>query len=207
MVVMNTDLRAYQRVMDLIDKTLFPRTVARTLNDVADNVTNGAKKNVQQRMIVRTTFTTNSIRTDRRARGTNLRTMHSRSVSLSPYLATQETGGNIRARNRAHPIPTIKARTGRNQKKSIATRYRMNRLGTIKQNPQFFIGRSPRSGTLGLWERYQNNKRIRLIRRLEHSTITLKAKHWHRDAVRLFASQRNITKIFTHHAKQGLPNA
>lgn len=205
MVIVNTDLKNYKRAMDLFDKTTYPRVLVQTLNHIADDVTQGAKKNVSQRLIVRTKFTTNSIRTDRRARGTNLRTMHSRSVTISPYLGTQEEGGNIPAKSSVHAIPTIKSRSSRNIRKSIARRYRLNNLPDFSTSKQFFMARPRGKGSRppGIWERYQNNKKIRLIRRTEDSSITLKAKHWHRDSVRVFASPRNVTKLFQYYAKRG----
>lgn len=65
----NIDTRSYMAAMRILGKQVLPTVMADTLNGVAAANAKQMKKNVEKRMIVRTKFTTNSIRQDRHARG------------------------------------------------------------------------------------------------------------------------------------------
>ena len=199
----DADIKKYMTAMKIIDKRLLPKTVAETLNNTADAVAGRGKKNAQNRLTIRTKFTLNSIRQDRHARGEDIGRMYSRAGTISKYLPLQDEGGTVRAENKRIPIPTEKARTGKNPRKRIAQRYAMNsvQFGQGK----FFMGR-PKGGNrpLGIYERFQNNKRLRMIRQLEHSSVRVPASHWFSDAVKKYGTAQFIQAQFVKLSKRYL---
>jgi len=129
--------------------------------------------------------------------------MHSRTSSISPYLAIQNYGGTIKAQGQRIPIPTLQARTSKSIQRSIARRYRMNQLGSFDGGSKFFMGK-PKGGDrpIGIWERYQGNKKLRMIRNLEKSRVEIKGVHWHDDAVKKYGTRQFIRAQFIKHAKR-----
>ena len=168
----------------MLSKEALPEAAAIALNQTADAITERAKHNVQQRMTVRTSFTTNSIRTKNRARGGDVGRMFAKTGTISRYLPTQNAGGVIRARRRKVPIPTIAARQGRSERGKVAGRYNMAKIGNIGTDGRFFIG-VPKGGNrpLGLWERHSGNKRLRQIRRLDNTSVSVPRTKWFDDAI------------------------
>ena len=190
----------------MLSKEALPEAAAIALNQTADAITERAKHNVQQRLIVRTPFTLNSIRTRNRAKGGDVGRMFARTGTVSRYLPIQNAGGTIRARNRRVPIPTVQARRGRSARGKITSRYSMANIGNVGTDGRFFIGK-PKGGNrgLGLWERHAANKRLRLIRRLDNTAVEVPATGWFDDAISAHApllgarfrraAQREITRV------------
>jgi hypothetical protein len=210
----DVDTRAYMNAMKLLGQEVLPEVVAETLNQTAEAVTKESLRNVKKRMIVRTKFTINSLtragarpyRALNKARGRNVQRMFSRAGSISPYLGIQDTGGVQRPESGQRvPIPTLQARTGRSIQKSIARRYNLGSMGNIGSDGRFFIG-TPKGGgrPLGLYERYQGGKRLRMIRNLESAQVTVPASRWHRDAAEEMGNQRFIRARFKRRAQQRL---
>lgn len=197
----DVDTKAYTHAMRMLDREALPRTVAAALNSPAEAIARESKRNVERRLIVRTKFTTNSIRQDRTARGQNFRTMHSRVGTLSPYLPIQDEGGEVKAQRQRIPIPTLDARTGRNARRAIASRYRMDRMGAFSKGSRFFMGRS-RSGRQGIYERMAN--RVRMVRNLEHSSVRVPASRWWSDAVARYGTAQFIRAQFIRAAEAEL---
>jgi hypothetical protein len=196
------ETQKYVQAMKLFDKHALPRTVADTLNGVAEAVSKQAKINVQKRLIVRTKFTTNSIRQDRHARGTNIEKMYSRAGSISPYLRIQDQGGIVQADDQRLPIPTLEARTGRSNTRAVARRYRMNQLGALKRNKKYFIGR-PNGAPLGIYERKKKRK-LKMIRSLEKERITVPASRFFSDSVKKYGTSQFIRAQFIKRARKHL---
>jgi hypothetical protein len=208
------DTRAYIHAMRLLGNDLLPQVVAETLNETADAVTKRSLRYLNRRLTVRTKFTTNSLkRTGARpfhalnkARGRNVQRMFSRSGSISPYLGIQDAGGKQKPKRGSRvPIPTLSARTGKNLSKSIASRYNLGRMGDISRDGRFFIG-TPKGnqGPLGLYERYQGNRKIRMIRNLASQEVTVPASRWFSDASDELGSQRFIRARFQRNARRRL---
>jgi len=198
--------------MRLLGKTVLPETVADSLNMTAEAVTEAGRKNIKRRLTVRTKFTLNSL-TGRsaqpydalnKAMGHNIQRMYSRAGTKSPYLSTQETGDKITADGSRVPIPTLAARRGQQQRR-ISRAYNLRNMGEIGTTGRFFIG-VPKGGSrpLGIYERYQSNKRLRMIRNLESRSVTVPAVHWHKDAVRRFGTQQFIAAQFKKAAQKRL---
>ena len=200
----SVDTRAYMHAMRIIGRDALPSAVAEMLNNTADAVANEAKRNVQRQLIVRTKFTTNSIRQDRHARGPNIAAMYSRAGSISPYLAIHDEGGQINADNQRIPIPTLQARTSRSIRKRIATRYAMNRMGPMRGNPKYFMGR-PRGSrrAVGIYERRPGNK-LRMLRNLSERNVTIRRTNWWSSSVRRYGTTQFMRAQFERAARRRL---
>lgn len=169
-----------QRLRWMGDRAL-PDTVAQSLNETADAITARSKHNVRRELTVRTKFTMNSIKTKNRARGRNVDRMFARTGTISKYLPLQNVGGTVRARSRSVPIPTVAARTGKSYQRSVAQRYRMNKIPKTSASNAFFMGRGGRSGDYGIWQRTRTG--VRLVRRLGHRSVDVPATNWFDDAI------------------------
>ena len=200
--------------MRLLGREVLPQVIAETLNETADAVTRRSLQYLQKRLTVRTKFTTNSLtragarpyQALNKARGQNIQRMFSRAGSISPYLGIQDTGGTKGPRRGSRvPIPTRNARTGRNINKSIAARYNLGRMGDIAGDGRYFIGvPKGNQGPLGLYERYQNNRRLRMLRNLESAQVDVPATNWHSDAADEMGQPRFIRARFKRRAQQRL---
>jgi len=203
----NVDTRSYMTAMRILGKRVLPAVMADTLNGVAAANAKQMKKNVEKRMIVRTKFTTNSIRQDRHARGTDISRMFSRVGSVSPYLAIHDEGGTIKAKSKKIPIPTLQARTSRSKQRRIARRYAMNRIdiGENQSYGKFFMGK-PRGGNrrAGIYERHHNNKRLTMIRNIESGKVKIDPNHWFSDSLKKYGTHQFIQAQFKKHAKKRL---
>lgn len=209
----DVETQKYMTALRIIDRDALPQAVALTLNRTADAVTNAARGNIERRLIVRTRFTTNSL-TNQRARpfsalnkamGASVDRMFSRAGSFSPYLLIQDAGGTISAGGRRLPIPTVAARTGQNLRRSIRKAYRMDQIGNVDSSGRFFIGRPKGGGRpLGIYERHGNNKRLRMIRNLSQSSVTVPASRWFSDAVARFGTPQFIRAQFLRAARERL---
>lgn len=203
----NIDTRSYMAAMRILGKQVLPTVMADTLNGVAAANAKQMKKNVEKRMIVRTKFTTNSIRQDRHARGSNISRMFSRVGSVSPYLAIHDEGGIIKAERKKIPIPTLQARVSRSKQRRIARRYAMNRMdiGESQSYGKFFMGK-PRGGNrrVGIYERHHNNKRLTMIRNIESEQVKIDPNHWFSDSLKKYGTSQFIQAQFKKHAKRRL---
>jgi len=207
------------QAMRLLGREVLPQVIAETLNETADAVTRRSLRYLQKRLTVRTKYTTNSLtragakpyRALNKARGTNIQRMYSRAGSMSPYLATQDTGESIRGSKR-RPIPTLNTRVSKSEAKSIAGRYNLGKMGDIAGDKRYFIGepkgyakmKKHKGGPLGLWERYNKNKKIRLLRDLSEYQVDVPGTNWHRDAADEMGQQRFIRARFKRRAQQRL---
>ena len=204
------DTRSAMLALDMAGKTVLPEAVAETLNIVADASTKQQIKNVKRRLRVRTKYTINSIKSGRarpyqalnKARGRNIDRMFSRTGTFSSYLWTQEGGQTIKGRDGALPIPTSKARTSQDILKAVAKRYRIGGSDSLKDGAygdtgKFFIG-TPKGGgrPRGLYERKNKNKRLTMLRNLEHEEVKLKDTNFHDDAIKRYGTPQYIRAKF-----------
>lgn len=168
-----------QRLKMQGERTL-PDAVAEALNETADAITMRSRLNVQRRLTVRTQFTVNSIRTKNRARGRNAARMFARTGTTSRYLPIQNVGGEIRANRSRMPIPTREHARGGSNRNVVRRRYRMDRLGSIKNSSRYFMGSGP-SGKAGIWQR--DGRRLKMIRDLSQQSVRIKPTNWFTDAI------------------------
>lgn len=200
------------RALRIIGNEALPEVVAQALNETADAVTTAALKNINKRLIVRTKFTTGSLmrrgahpyKALNKARGRNVARMFSRAGTISPYLPLQETGGTVQARSSRIPIPTLAARRGQKRRR-ISSPYSMRNLGDLDGSGRFFMG-VPKGGNrpLGIWERTNANKRLKLIRNLEKSTVWVPETNWYSDALRRYGTHQFIRSRFHRAANRRL---
>lgn len=192
----DSDVKKWARTMKVLGLQAFPEAVAETLNISARQMVHDVKGNTNDSMIVRTTYTTNSIRQDRHAKGGNIDRMYSRAANRSPYLPLHDEGETVYAKHSKLPIPTMAARAG-NLKRPILSRYRMNSLGAVKNNPRYFMGK-PKGGNrpTGIWERHSGNKKLRLIRRLSVSSAKIPRTDYFTDAHNENTKESKMRKRF-----------
>jgi hypothetical protein len=197
----DSEVQKWARTMKVLGLQAFPEAVAETLNQSARQMVHDVKGNANDSMIVRTTYTTNSIRQDRHAKGGNIDRMYSRAANRSPYLPLHDEGETVYAKHSKLPIPTMAARAG-NLKRAILPRYRMNSLGSVKGNSRFFMGK-PKGGARpsGIWERHSGNKKLRLVRRLSVSSAKIPRTDYFTDAHKENTKPSKMQKRFVTNAK------
>jgi len=211
MIGADVNTRSYIAAMRVLGDEILPAVVAETLNETADAVTRRSLRNLKKSVIIRTKFTTNSLTRSgakpyfalNKARGRRVERMYSRAGSISPYLGIQDTGGTVDANGSRIPIPTLAARTGKRLEKSIAGRYNLRRMGDLDGSQRYFLG-TPKGnqGPLGIYERYQSNKKIRMLRNLESKSVEVPATHWHSEAVDRLGHNRLIRARFKRNAQR-----
>jgi hypothetical protein len=178
--------------MNTFAKKDHPRVVAESLNAPAAAIEQQARRNVEKRMIVRTQYTTGSIKQDRHARGENINRMYSRVRTNSPYLKIQDEGGVIKGEGQRTAIPLAASRTGRNIRKSIAKRYKINQLGSLQRNRDYFMGRSPVGNRkLAIFQRLRGNK-LRMLRRATTADVRIRGKRWWSDPNKQYGTPQYI---------------
>lgn len=199
----NVEMKSYITAMKIISRDALPDSVAECLNSAADASQKQMKKNVSKDMTVRTPFTLKSIKQDRTARGNNIARMFSRVASVSPYLPIHDEGGTKEAKNKKIPIATDTARTGKNPKKKIARRFYINRIQF--GDGRFFIGKPKGGGRrLGIYERTNKNKKLRMIRNLESSSVRIKKNNWFSGAIKKYGTSQFIAAQFKRAAQKRL---
>lgn len=191
------ETKALEQALKMISDDALPEAMSHTLNFITQRVEDKARANVRSSMIVRTPYTTNGIRQDRRARGKNVDRMFARTSVLTPYLQIQDEGGQIQANSIRVNIPTLATRRGSIQNR-IGKRYYAN-----TDNPNRFIG-VPKGGNrpLGVYERYGNNKRLRMLRNLTKNTVRIRPTRFFSDAVKDEATPEKITMEFNRNARR-----
>jgi hypothetical protein len=213
------EMRAAITALRRIGREHLPETVALALNYTAQGVTRQARENVKSRLTVRTQYTLNSL-TSRKAKpfealgsafGTDIERMRSRAGTISPYLAVQNEGGEVRGEGRRYPIPTVAVRRGRSMEGRVQRKYAMDRIGDVGsvQAPggynRYFIGKPKGSNRpLGLYRRHDNNNRLMMIRNLSESSVRVPATHWFDDAVKTEGRPADIQRHFMAAARQKL---
>lgn len=203
-----SDVKAWARIMQGIGNNAFPRIVAHTLNVPAKAIERDAVRNVRSDLIVRTSYTTNSIKQDRHAKGTNINRMYSRVRTVSPYLPFQDEGGLVAALHGRLPIPVLNARSG-NIRQAIRPKYRMNNMGSFANSKRFFLGK-PKGNkfkTAGIWERRKGNSQIFLIRSLRFSQVRVPASQWWSSPLRRHGTAQAVGRGFVRFAEREFQRA
>jgi len=207
-----TDTQGYIRLMKRLGNRVLPEVVADALNDTADETTRASLKNLHDSVIVRRKFTTNSFTSKRakpykalnKAMGHKVERMFSRSGTYSPYLATQEYGDTLDPSGRV-PIPVKETARGGNIEKSIRSRYNLGKMGDLDGSGRYFIGEPKgKDRPLGIYERYQSNKRLRMLRNLESSQVKVPRQGFHKRAVARHGTSKDVAAHFRRHASRRL---
>lgn len=201
---MTTDTKSWMMAMKLIGNDALPEATAETLNITADAVTKQQMKNVQSDFIVRTKFTMNSMKSGRakpylalnKARGKSIQRMFSRAGTFSSYLWKQEEGGTFEGIDGPVPIPTLKARTSKSEKKAVAKRFRIKKSMPLDngstENDQF-IGVV--NGKRGLYQRTKKGG-LTMLRNLDSDTVRIKGTGFHSKAVKMKGTKQLVSTRF-----------
>lgn len=201
----DVDTRKYMIAMKILKKDALPKVVAETLNRTADAVTKQQIKNVKKDLRVRTPYTLRSMEARgakpfkalNKARGQNVDRMFSRAGTFSRYLWKQEKSKTYEGMNGPVPIPTLRARIGRNISKAIRRAFRLplgQSLSSGEIGNNMFIGK-PGGGKKGLYQKSKKGK-LTMIRNLESDQIKIKGTHFHRNAVKKYGTQQFIKAQF-----------
>jgi len=203
--------------LDLISKTALPEAMAETLNRTADASTKLQIRNVKSRLIVRTQFTIRSMTSGRarpyqalnKATGNNINKMFSRTGTYSPYLWMQEGHTKRSISGGPVPIATVNIRTGKNLNKSIRRAYRLNASDALTRGDfgewgKKFIGKPKGRSAFGIYERRNNNKKLMMLRNLEHNEVKIPDSNFHDDAIKRFGTAQFIEAQFNKIANQKL---
>lgn len=199
------DHKKYLTYLQAVNKEAHTESVRNLLNYQAKGSEKLIKKTVKKKFVVRTNFTINSIKQDRKPLGSNTKRMFSRVVTTSPYLYKQEDGETENKKS----IPTIFARNNV-FKKVVKKIYRQNQLGNFqwdKTKPRnFFLGKP--KGKLnrpyGIYMRYAKNKKLTKIRNVSKDDITIKPTKFFSSSVMKYAELKNINKFFSLDAQKRL---
>lgn len=198
------DHKKYLTYLQAINKEAHTESVRNLLNYQAKGSEKLIKKTVKKKFVVRTNFTINSIKQDRKPLGNNTKRMFSRVVTTSPYLYKQEDGDTENKKS----IPTLFARSN-TFKKIVKRQYRQNQLGNFqydKSKPKtFFLGK-PKGGnrTYGIYMRYAKNKKLTKIRNVSQDDVKIKPTKFFSSSVNKYAELKTINKFFSLDAQKNL---
>lgn len=216
MIIFKSDIEteSYIRAMRMLGGQVLPEVMAETLNDTAHAVTSRARVYMHRRHTIRRKFTTNSLYSARakpykmlaKALPSKGARMYSRAGTKSDYMTLQNNGATLKPKiGKRYPIAYQNTRTSKNPAKSISARYNLGNMGSIEDDGRYFIG-TPRGGKrpLGMYERHANNKRLRLLRYLKESRVTITPTRWYSDALAEKGSDRLIKARFRRNAERRL---
>lgn len=201
------DSKKYLTFLNAISKQAHAESVRNILNYQAKGSEKSIRRNLKKKFVIRTQYSTNSIKQDRQAIGNNTKRMFSRVSSISKYLSKQEEGG----KENKTSIPTLFTRR-KNFEKIVTRKYRQDKLGDFgaKYNATggtgFFLGKP--KGKLdrgyGIWMRHNNNKRLTKIRNVSREDIRIKPTHFFEESINKFRKIETINKAFSKDAQRRL---
>jgi hypothetical protein len=196
---MTKEFREYRRKLNKLAGDEFNKVVAETLNSVATVAHIQQIRNVRERFTLRNQYTERSLKYWKATPKPKLWKINAVIGSISDYMKLQEEGGDKKPKSGSRvAVATLQARGG-NRASKIRKKYYAGKLPSNS-----FVGIPKGVMPVGIWERYQHNKKIRMIRNLEHPTIKILPRHWHRDAVQKYANERWIQDAFVINAKRRL---
>lgn len=204
MIRANFDHKKYLTYLKAVNKEAYAESVRNLLNYQAKGSEKLIKKTVKNKFVIRTNYTINSIKQDRKASGNNTNRMFSRVVTISPYLSKQEDGEIEDKKS----IPVLYAR-GSLFKKIVKKQFRQNQLGNFmydKSKPKtFFLGTPKgRNRTYGIYMRFSRNKKLIKIRNVSQQNVKIKPTKFFSSSVMKYAELITINKFFSLDAQKNL---
>ena len=202
MFSVESDIKAYTRKMNKINKELLPQAIGATVNTACKGAHARITKGLQKDFTLRNTYTERSLKLyqNKYKPGRSIDRINAVTGSISPYLPIQETGGTIRAKNQRLSVPTLAGRRGR-WRKPIPPSLRFNRMGEIGTQGSKFFFMTSRGGKKGIFRR-RSKKKIEKVRDISKRYIRIKPMRWHSKAVEYFSSKEFFARTFIHHAKR-----
>ena len=202
MFSVTTDVKAWTRKMDRVNKELLPRAQVATLNRACKAAHGRSIRNIKSDFTLRNQYTERSMKfSPAKVRSSGV-AGYAVTGSISPYLPIQETGGVIRARRQRIPVPTLAGRRGK-WRKPIPPALRMNRMGQIgTEGSKFFFLTSP-GGKKGIFTR-KGKKKIVKVRDISRRSYRVRGTKWHSEAVGKYGNKRVMGQVFVQEAKRQL---
>lgn len=197
LVSITSNAREIAKALDKIPGALQKATAA-TLTDVARAATIRSERNIRRGMIVRTPYTTKSLRMYKASESKPIARQNSVSGTVSEYLPIHDEGGKIKAKRKAIAVPTNRVR-GKDRKKKIPSRYKIDSMG----NRAFILRPASPVKVLkraGLFIRDGKKGKLRKVRDLGAKSYQLKAKRWHTEAVQKYGNWSYMAASFRRHA-------
>lgn len=202
MIKVEVETKDLERQLRQYRQDALPKAVAASLNVVAKVVHAQSERNVRTRFTIRNRFTLGSMMLWTAHPKEDLRKINAITGTRSKYLPLQEEGGTVRAKRQRIAIPTKSARISKSKTRPVARRFYMSRMGQVGSGSKFFMMRN-KWGKLGIFTRRTKRKLV-MVRDLSVRSFHLRAKNWHRDAVRKFNRKSLYMRVFIREAKKGL---
>lgn len=191
------NLKKYIKKLKKLGKNQLPEVIRKTMDATAFDVRKESIKQINNLFTTRNKFTEKSMRVRMSKKTRNIDQIQSEIGSSQHYMKTQEDGGTIQAKRNRIPIPTRRSRVGGNDRKPIAARFRMNRLGNMGGGNKFFKAKFNRVGIF-----YRKGKQLIMVRSLEHSSVHIKRSPWLKNSIDRQAQERQLNRRFVFFAKR-----
>jgi hypothetical protein len=198
--------KKYLTFLKSVNKEAHGESIKNLLNYQAKSSEKLIKRTVKKKFTIRTNFTINSIKQDRKPIGNNTNKMFSRVVTTSPYLYKQEDGDTDTRKS----IPTLYTRSN-TFKKIVRKQFRQNQLGNFtydKSKPKSYFLGIPKGGgrKYGIYMRYAKNKKLIKVRNVSQDKIDIKPTKFFSSSVMRYAELKTINKFFSIDAQKNLKN-
>jgi hypothetical protein len=206
MIRANFEHKKYLTFLKSVNKEAHGESIKNLLNYQAKGSEKLIKRTVKKKFTIRTNFTINSIKQDRKPIGSNTNKMFSRVVTTSPYLYKQEDGDTDTRKS----IPTLYTRSN-TFKKIVRKQFRQNQLGNFtydKSKPKSYFLGIPKGGgrKYGIYMRYAKNKKLIKVRNVSQDKIDIKPTRFFSSSVMRYAELKTINKFFSIDAQKNLKN-
>jgi len=196
------EYKKYLVKMKRMADDIFPKIVAETINTVATFAHVQSARNIKTRFVNRNRYTENSLRYYKANPKAKIEKINAVTGSISDYMDEQDLGGVHKPKQGGKvAMATLYARGG----SSTSVKRKKFKLGQNTAGTKFFVG-TPRGSNkpVGIYERTNRNKKIRMTHNLEKSSVQIKATSWHRDAVKDRATRSAYETAFIQASKTAL---
>jgi len=200
MIRITSNSKQYLAALAAIPKAM-QEVTAQTLTDTARAVTIRGERNIKKEMIVRTPYTTKSLRTFKASPSRPIERQDAVSGAVSPYLPIQDEGGTIKARKQRIAVPTNRVR-GKDRKRKVSGRYKIEAM----KGKSFVMGPGKLRTRAGLFIRTGKKGKIVKVRDLGEQSFKLKARRWHTEAVEKYGNYEFMARQFAKNARHFLKN-
>lgn len=187
------------------------KVTAATLTDTAKAVEVRSLRNLKKTMIVRTAYTTKSLKTWKASENKPIARQNAVTGTISDYLPVQDKGGRIKARKKVIAVPTNTVR-GKDRRKRVPGKYKIDEMGA-----RAFVLRPSRSGAPrirhgkpvphvltrpALFIRVGKRGKLVKARDLGGKGYKLKARNWHTEAVKKYGNYAYMSQVFARNARR-----
>jgi hypothetical protein len=190
-----TDMVKWRAAMNDALRRGFPQVVSNTLTQAARIVDKAQRENLRKDFTLRNAYTEGSLFIWPASPTQRIDKMNAVVGTKSPYLPIQETGGVERAKGKSLAMPTVAGRGG-DVKKAIPMPLSIRAMGQIGGTAQKFTAKGNRRKGKGFFILpagptlkgpaifLRQGAQLLKLRLLGKKEQTVKARHWHTDAVK-----------------------